>query len=84
MPKPSTTATTYCMAYLSACKTCAIASTGEIFTVGERVGHQGDTDSAVISEFEIDAENADIKVYTDKGHCTINFLVKLPPSSVNR
>lgn len=62
--------------FLSADQTCAIASSGVVFYVGEKVGHQGTADFAVIAKFEIDVENSDIKVFTDKGHCTINFLEK--------
>lgn len=62
--------------YLSADSSSAIAVSKEEFFVGEIVGHQGTNDLATIKSFKANAETNDIDVDTDKGYCTINFLVK--------
>jgi hypothetical protein len=63
--------------YLSADSSSAIAASGDEFFVGEVVGHQGTSDLATIKSFKANSETNDIDVDTDKGHCTINFLVKV-------
>jgi len=54
-----------------------ISSYGEYFTVGELVGHEGAEDNATITSFQPVVEENEIKVFTDKGHAHIDFLVKL-------
>lgn len=65
--------------YLASDSSHAVASYGEKFFVGETVGHQGakNGETAVIESFTLVKGNADIVVVTDKGTCTIDFLLKV-------
>lgn len=65
--------------YLASDSSHAITSYGEKFFIGETVGHQGveNGETAIIESFSLDKENADIVVVTDKGICTIEFLLKM-------
>lgn len=53
-------------------------SYGNYFKIGEEVGHDGaeEGDTAIIEKFEV-IPNDEIKVYTTKGHCRLDFLIKL-------
>ena len=54
------------------------SSYGEFFTVGEIVEHQDKAvGSAEIISFELDENQNEIKVNTDKGYAHIDFLVKI-------
>lgn len=53
-----------------------MSSQGDYFRVGDTVKHEGasDTESAVIKKFTIDRTTEEVKAYTTKGHCHIDFL----------
>ena len=63
--------------FLSVDKKTARSSYGEFFTIGEEVGHEGAEDNAVIQGFVEEFDGNEIKVFTSKGHCHLDFLVKL-------
>ncbi len=52
-------------------------SYGEFFTVGEIVKHQDkEVGTATIETFELNIEQNEIKVFTDKGYAHVDFLEK--------
>jgi hypothetical protein len=64
--------------FLSVNGKTARSSYGEFFEVGELVGHQ-DTDAgqATVLSFQGIIRENEVKVFTDKGYCHLDFLVKL-------
>lgn len=62
--------------FLSVDKKIARDSYGTFFKVGETVGHEGTegNETAVITSFEIDEESKEIKVFTTRGHCHLDFI----------
>tara|TARA_R110002049_G_scaffold231127_2_gene403450 strand:+ start:38360 stop:38590 length:231 start_codon:yes stop_codon:yes gene_type:complete len=62
--------------FLSVDKKTARSSYGEFFEIGEEVGHEGATDLATIQGFVEEFDGNEIKVFTSKGHCHLDFLVK--------
>lgn len=63
--------------FISVDNKIVISSYGELFSVGEVVGHEGADDTATILSFEPVPEENEIKVHTDKGFAHIDFLVKI-------
>lgn len=53
---------------------------GDLFCVGEKVGHQGASDGeiAIIEQFTLDCDNRDIIAHTTRGRANVQFLLKLP------
>tara|TARA_R110000772_G_scaffold72323_2_gene157792 strand:- start:1922 stop:2173 length:252 start_codon:yes stop_codon:yes gene_type:complete len=69
--------------FLSVDKKTARSSEGEFFTIGDECGHEGATDLAVIYGFVEEVDVNEIKVFTSKGHCHLDFLVKKENSMTN-
>ena len=64
--------------YLSVDKKIAISSYGEIFEVGEEVGHESnELELAVINSFATNEVDNKIIVYTDRGAASLDFLRKV-------
>jgi hypothetical protein len=65
--------------FLSVDGKTAINSYGEVFVVGETVGHEGtkEGDTAVINYLAASIEDNEIVVFTTKGTAHLDFLVKL-------
>ena len=64
--------------FLSVDKKTARSSEDQFFTIGEECGHEGATDYAIIYGFVEEIDGNEIKVFTSKGHCHLDFLVKKP------
>lgn len=64
--------------FLSTDKKTARDSYGEFYTIGEEVGHEGapDGEMATIYGFVEEIEANEIKVFTSKGNCHLDFLYK--------
>jgi hypothetical protein len=62
--------------FISVDKKTARSSEGEFFTIGENVGHAGAEDLAIIYGFVEEIDGNEIKVFTSKGHCHLDFLIK--------
>ena len=52
-------------------------SYGDMFKVGETVGHEDNDETAVIQSFELDEESNEVKAWTDKGWSHLDFITKL-------
>lgn len=64
--------------FISVDKKMVMNSYGNYFFVGEKVKHEdGDAGEATIINFELNVENNEIRVNTDKGFAHIDFLVKV-------
>ena len=65
--------------FLSVDKQHAISSYGQLFVVGEVVGHdEGEkAGQAKIMSFEFDEKSNEVKANTEKGYAHLDFLVKL-------
>lgn len=70
--------------FLSVSKKIARDSFGVYYKVGELVGHEGAEDTAIIESFSVDEESEELKVHTSRGHCHLDFLVKLKEDYSNR
>lgn len=53
-------------------------SYGDMFKVGETVGHEDNDQTAVIQSFELDEESNEVKAWTDKGWSHLDFITKHP------
>jgi hypothetical protein len=64
--------------FLSVDKKTARSSYGEFFTIGEEIGHEGapEGEMATIYGFVEDVAGNEVKVFTSKGHCHLDFCVK--------
>ena len=64
--------------FLSVDKQHAISSYGQLFVVGEVVGHDDEkAGQAKITSFEFDEKSNEVKANTEKGYAHLDFLVKL-------
>lgn len=65
--------------FISANKTTAICSFGQVYKVGEAIGHDDPSieDTAIIESFSIDEESEEVLVHTDKGSAHLDFCVKV-------
>jgi len=60
--------------FISVDNTIAINSDGGLFHIGDEVEHDGSKNEiAIIQKFEVLPDD-EIKVYTTKGHCHLDFL----------
>jgi predicted hydrocarbon binding protein len=64
--------------FLSVDKKTARSSYGEFYTIGEEIGHEGaeNWEIATIQGFVEMIEQNEIKVFTSKGTCHLDFLLK--------
>lgn len=62
--------------FLSVDKKVAIAADGTIYSIGDKVMHEGDDERKVgtISEFGINEKTSDVIAYTEHGSGRITFL----------
>lgn len=60
--------------YLNIDKSVAISCNGDIFKIGDNVGHEGAENEAIINSFYIDQESFDVVARTTKGHGRIAFM----------
>lgn len=62
----------------------AINSDGDYFRIGDKVHHEGapENEIGIIEKFEIDNESEEVKVFTDKGHCHIDFIYHVKPVEI--
>lgn len=62
--------------FLSVNKKIARDSFGTFFKVGDTVGHEGTegNETAIIERFEIDDDYEEVKVFTTRGHCHLDFI----------
>lgn len=64
--------------FISVDRQTAISSYGEVFSVGEVVGHEDEnTGEATIESFTLMVSENEIRVETDKGFAHLDFIVKL-------
>jgi len=65
--------------FLSVDKKTARDSYGTFYTIGEEVGHEGaeEGDLAIIYGFVEEFDGNEIKVFTSKGHCHLDFCIKI-------
>lgn len=59
--------------FLSVDKKTARSSYGDYFQIGDEVGHEGADDLAIIYGFVEDFDGNEIKVFTSKGYCHLDF-----------
>lgn len=69
--------------FLSVDKKTARSSEGDYYIIGEECGHEGATDLAIIYGFVEEIDGNEIKVFTSKGHCHLDFLVKKKFAIIN-
>lgn len=59
-------------------------SYGDMFKVGETVGHEDNDETAVIQSFELDEESNEVKAWTDKGWSHLDFITKLSQDTTEK
>jgi hypothetical protein len=60
--------------YLNIDKSVAISAEGDIFKVGDYVGHDGSEKNAIINSFFINEETFDVMARTTEGIARISFM----------
>jgi hypothetical protein len=62
--------------FISADKTRAINSYGEVFSIGDHVTHDGDDkiNIGTITSFYVDPDMLEVKITSSKGYAAIDFL----------
>jgi len=68
--------------FLSVDKKTARSSLGDYFQIGEKCGYQGAADYAIIYGFVEEIDGNEIKVFTSKGHCHLDFCVKYEENGI--
>jgi hypothetical protein len=65
--------------FISVDRKMVLNSNNECFSIGESCGHEGadKNDYAIITAFEEDKEENEIKFHSNKGFGRIDFLIKL-------